>query len=78
VGAVPAGRDGITVKELAGRFGVKRQQLYENEEFQGLREVGNKLFQLFDKAARRGDWRGPRGGKNKGGLEAWDTGEDDD
>jgi two-component system, NtrC family, response regulator HydG len=68
----------ISAIELARRMGVTRAQLYENAELARVREMGNKLFNLFSEKGKRGDYR-TGGSKNKEGeVEAWDTGEDED
>ena len=57
-----------TVKQLAQALGIKRQALYENKLFAPVREMANKLFGLFEKEAKKGDWPGPKGSKGRDGT----------
>jgi hypothetical protein len=48
----------MTVKQLAEHLNVNRSALYENAEFAELRELANRLFGLFGKERKQGDWDG--------------------
>jgi hypothetical protein len=52
----------LVIKELAQHLNVGRQALYENAEFAELRSLANKLFGLFGKERKQGDWDGARQG----------------
>ena len=66
-----------TVSALAKLLGVSRQALHDNKEFLPLRDMGKKLFALFEKKTGKGDWQGPRGNKDKdGNVEAEDMDEE--
>lgn len=59
-----------SVTQLAHVMGVKRQQLYANKAFEGVRETANMLFGLFGNKEK---WQGARGSKSKqGDMEAWE------
>lgn len=69
----------LSVTQLAKTMGVTRQSLYENRDFAPVRDMANKLFGLFEREAKRGEWQGPRGTKNKDGtIEAEDPADNSD
>jgi hypothetical protein len=55
-------RERLTVIKLAEALGEKRAALYENSEYEPLRDMANKLFGLFEKKKSRAEWDGPRQG----------------
>src|SRR5262249_19284104 len=65
-----------TIGGLAKAIGVNRQALYANKEFAQFRDMANKLFGLFDKEAKKGDWQGPHGSMRDGRIEAEDPAAD--
>jgi hypothetical protein len=65
----------LTVTQLVKQTGIRRTALYDNIEFATLRNLAHELFpNMFGKKAKKGDWRGPRGTKDKAGnLDAEDV-----
>jgi hypothetical protein len=53
----------LTIKGLAEHLGANRSALYENAEFSELRDIANKLFGLFGRERKQGDWDGTRQGE---------------